>query len=141
MILDPINRPVEDTIPIDDGRPPLRITKTEQEARKESRKAAEISAREEELNSLSAVLSTDEGRAVILRILKLCQPYRSTVLSTDKEQYLLAEGRRGVAHWLINEMGSLGAEVYPNLLIHNAKKAHAAAQEVAGMQAAHQRRA
>lgn len=117
---DPINRPFtsEDTIYTD--APPMKAAGKGDHNREARIQAAER-AHERERNALASVLSTDEGQAVILRILDHCRPYQSTI-SSEPSQAGFAEGRRSVGLWLISALGSIDAEVYPNLLLAHVKR-------------------
>jgi hypothetical protein len=85
-----------------------------------SRKAEQAEAfqrrKDREYNELSKVLSTDEGQAVILRILEQCHVYAENHLSDE------AQGRRILGVRLIKEICALSPDSYPNLLINHAKR-------------------
>lgn len=117
---DPINRPLltEDHLYAD--APGVRAP-GKGDHNREAKIAAAERANERERNALASVLSTDEGQAVILRILDHCRPYQSTI-SSEPSQSGFAEGRRSVGLWLISALGSVDPEVYPNLLLTHVKR-------------------
>lgn len=65
---------------------------------------------------LRAVLNTDAGQALILRILDECHVYADAVL--DKA----AQGRRQVGIRLIHAIRELGPDSYPRLLLNHAER-------------------
>lgn len=130
---DPISQPeVEDFIPPD---PPTGL-RTFMPAHRAARRRQEIAAsveqrrRERLSEALSAVLATEAGQIVVMRLLDHCRPYHTT-LSSEPTQYAAAEGRRTVGLWLIQQITGLGPEVYPHLLVSHAKRQRVAADEEA----------
>lgn len=112
---DPIKHPLpEDSIPPDTPR----ATKENRKARVE---VAEIE-RHDELADLAAVLSTDAGRRVLLRIIGAGDVY-SKDPSADSLIMARAEGRRQMAAWLIGEIQAVRPDAYPNLLLFHGEDA------------------
>ncbi len=115
MSLDPINRPVEDAVYADAG--PVRSG--------EERKAAHTKAydfqKETERNDLLTVLQSEQGIAVIMRILAHCAPYQPVPMG-EHGQAGVMEGRRRVGLWLISQIQSVDPELYPRLLLSHLKR-------------------
>lgn len=65
---------------------------------------------------LGAVLATDEGQAVIMRILSDCHIYSDVILDEPRA------GQRQLGIRLIKEIHALGDDSYPNLLINHDKR-------------------
>lgn len=69
-----------------------------------------------EADELSAVLATDEGQAVVMRILDGCGIYEDAIL-TEAQQ-----GQRKVGIRLIRAISALSPDSYPNLLLNHSKR-------------------
>lgn len=71
--------------------------------------------REVELSDLSAIMSTDAGRNVLLRILEH-SGYFTSSYSQDQREHAFNEGRREEGLWLIQEMKQADSRHLMNIL-------------------------
>jgi hypothetical protein len=115
---DPLVSPIG---PEDSVYPDIATSPAKREAVKEAYISALERRRQREHNELVAVLNTEAGQAVIMRILAHCRPYHST-WSMDQSVMVLAEGKRAVGLWLIQEIQHVDPEMYAKLLLHRVKQ-------------------
>ena len=128
MSLDPINRPLpEDTLPREDA--PRADKKERREAASD---VAEV-RRIQQLSDLATVLSTDEGRRVLLRVIGHANIYEYRTDHADAVSLARREGQRQSALWLIDEIMHVRPDTYPNLLLYNAKLAREQQEYRAGV--------
>lgn len=112
---DPIADPTftEDTVHVgNDQAPRIGLAPS----RRKSQEEAYLAKLDRERAELSAVLNTEEGQAVIMRVLHECHIYAAEVLSEA------AQGRRVLGIKIIQQITALSADSYPNLLIGHAKR-------------------
>jgi hypothetical protein len=111
---DPIADPTpqEDTVHMDERpqRPGMK------KSRKDVQAALWARRNNRELNQLSQVLATEDGQAVIMRILDRCHIYFEGHLDDA------AQGRRVLGVRLIKEIMGLSPDSYPNLLLNHGKR-------------------
>lgn len=111
---DPISdpTPAEDTVHMDErpqGAP-------KKQSRKDIQAILWARRNNRELNQLSHVLATEDGQAVIMRILDRCHIYFEGHLDDA------AQGRRSMGIRLIKEIMALSPDSYPNLLLNHGKR-------------------
>ncbi len=127
MSLDPIKRPVEDSAaPPADADPQTRRETYADFVEREQR---------QEVADLSAVMATDAGRRVLLRILAVGDIYEPSP-SLGGEFIARNEGRRDAALWLIKQLYRVRADAYPNLLIYHAHMKQKRLSDLAAFDAA-----
>lgn len=112
---DPIADPTpqqEDTVHMDERpqKPGVKKSRKDVQAILWSRK------HNRELNQLSHVLATEDGQAVIMRILDRCHIYFEGHLDDA------AQGRRSLGVRLIREIMELSPDSYPNMLLNHGKR-------------------
>lgn len=123
MPVDPIHQPVaEDVVHADDQPVAPRIDLPPPKRHKQT--AAWERAMRRECAELAAVLATDAGQAVILRILDDCHIYHAGPLPPEDQ------GKRMLGVALIHRISALGGDAYPKLLIaHAARQARLRAED------------
>lgn len=111
---DPIGDPLpqEDVVHLDEAPPRVGAAPS----RKEEQARAYQATVDRENNELSLVLGTEEGQAVIMRILDGCGIYY------DGHMTDLQQGRRLVGLSIIKSVAALGPEAYPKLLVGHAQR-------------------
>lgn len=78
-------------------------------------------AKERERNDLASVLTTDQGQALMWRILERCGVYHGT-FSASHASASFNEGRRDIALWLLKEMESIDPSLYAHLILSQVKR-------------------
>ncbi len=77
--------------------------------------------RDREHNHLVEVLATDDGRALIWRILEQCNPYAMNDKGTEYQRGV-QEGQRRIGNWIITLIESADTLGYANLIIDDAQR-------------------
>ncbi len=96
---------------------------------------AVLRQKQRERAELVAVLKTDAGQAVVMRLLGFCNPYKTT------EGDLAAEGRRQVGIFLIKAIDDADPEMYPVLLQEHLERQRRHAATEAAIAENHRRNA
>ncbi len=121
MSPDPLHPPVEDVLydsgPSNRAPEPVKPQVQLFELRKER-----------EAKELAEVLSTDAGKAVLLRVLGQANVYKTSTKFGHQDASVFDEGRRSIGIWLIAELCSLDPMAYPDLLKFHAIRQHRQAE-------------
>ncbi len=115
---DPLNDPTFREDVIHTGQPALRPNSTP-ESRKQEQAESYQRRIDRECAELAAVLSTDAGQAVIMRILCQCHIYHEGKM----EDY--GQGQRSVGIRIIKDICAVSPEGYPKMLLKHAARQQA----------------
>lgn len=115
MTVDPIQPYSEDSSPVGSPRSGSAPTNAPVKMSKQDRRA------QREHNDLITVLNTEEGRAVLMRILNRCNPYKPNT-EPDAFRQGIREGQRQIGTWLIATVTRADPVGYSKLLEDNAQR-------------------
>lgn len=120
-MLDPIHKPVspEDSVYADAGGPPISAATTKKQRIEDIERQ-----QQQEQSDLMAVLSSDAGQRMFMRIMDYCHPYEQIHMA-EHAQAALLEGRRRVGLHLINLVQRVDPEMYPAMLLAHMKRKRA----------------
>lgn len=110
---DPVHDPLqEDSMIVETAPPGVGL----QKSRKQQQQEAFLIKQERERNELNKVLNTQEGQAVIMRLIDQCHIYSDQMLDDA------AQGQRILGVKLVKQICALSPDSWPNMLLAHAKR-------------------
>lgn len=117
---DPIGDPIPEDTWAEEPTIKPRVSKPADVKNRQNIEALERD-KERELRQVSAILSTDEGEAFVMRALERCGVYRATFHSSHA-MASFTDGQRDIGLWMLDQIQRLDPERYGAMLVRHVKR-------------------